>query len=221
MCRLQQRVALVGRVAGAVLRQRRRHAAFVPANRVGGERRLGDVVAEKEDDVGVLGDDVAPGRIVADLVALAAGDDKAQACRRIRRWRGTRAANRALLAEGAEAIPILACRREPGGLGMDAVRPIGLGDFFAAGDDMAETFVVGHFPAHAGVLRQVGSGEPRPEDHAGLVRLAGSDAEGKARQISGARAAGKVRHRGDRRRALQKAATRQRQGHTPTSSISR
>ena len=120
---LQRRVALVGGVAGAVLVERLHLAAFQPAHRVLPRRVLVDVVAEEHDEVELLVGDVAPGGVVADVVALAARDREAQRRRRVGGRRGARAADRALLAEGAEAIPVPAAGVEAGRLGVDAVRP--------------------------------------------------------------------------------------------------
>ena len=82
---LQQRVALVRRVAGPVLVERPDLAALDMANRPVLRGVLVDVVTEEEDDVRALRDDMAPRGIEADVPALAAADDEAERGRARRR----------------------------------------------------------------------------------------------------------------------------------------
>jgi hypothetical protein len=134
---------------------------------------------------------------VADVEALAARDRKAQGRSAVGRRRRPRAADRALLAEGAEAIPVPASRRETCGLGVDAVRPRRLGELVAARDDVGKALVARDFPLHRDALAERIAGEPRPEHDAVGARLSRSDAEREAVDVGAARAAREPRH-GDR-----------------------
>ena len=104
---------------------------------------------------------------------------------------------------------------------MDAVRPGGLGDLVAAGDDALEGLVGRDFPVHRLALAQPLAGEAGPEHHAVGTRLAGGDAEGKAAGIGAMRAAHEPGQCRRSCRAGDEAAPAKRLDQTPTSSSSR
>src|SRR6185295_2289253 len=87
-------------------------------------RRFVDVVAEMDDEVGLVGDEVAVGAEEALLVLLARGEGEAQPRRRrVGGGRRVKAADRARRACGVEAIEVPAVGREAGELDARAVAP--------------------------------------------------------------------------------------------------
>ncbi len=75
---LQIGIGLVQRIARAIVIERVRLPARVLAHMVAPPGRLVDVIAEKDDEIGRVGDDVAVGAVVALLVLLAGGEGEAQ-----------------------------------------------------------------------------------------------------------------------------------------------
>lgn len=149
---------------------------------------LVDVVAEEEDEVEVVLDQVAVGRVVAGLIVLAGGEGKAEAVERgIGRWGGFGAADGADLGAGDEAVVVLATGFEPLDVDVDAVAEFRCGNGGAVLDDGAEGLVAGDFPldfdgsgivAAETVFGEGIGGEAGPENDAGRKGIAGSDAEG-------------------------------------------
>ena len=177
---LQRGVAPVLGVAGPVLVERAQQPALVQARRHRRRRVFVDVVAEKGHQVQVLGGQVAPGGIVAMVPALAAGDRQAQRRSGIGRRGGARAADPALLAQRAKAVPVPAPGCQARGLGVHAVRPAAVSVLAAARGDAREGLVMGQLPLHRHLRRQVVAGQPRPQHQAVGARLAAGDAEGEA-----------------------------------------
>src|SRR5439155_6460290 len=103
---LQIGVDLVERVAAPIVLERHRLAAAVAAYEITSPRRFVDVIAQVNDQIGLIGDDVPVRREVALLVVLAGDEGEAQA-RRSSRWqrRGARAAGSADSDARGEAIP--------------------------------------------------------------------------------------------------------------------
>src|SRR5207247_1778374 len=107
MRRLQVRVAAIERVARAIVRERVRLGRVVAADEVAAPARLVDVVAEKRDEVRLVGNDVAIGAEKSLLVLLAGRERQAQPLRwRRRRGRRARGHDRAAGAARARAGPI-------------------------------------------------------------------------------------------------------------------
>src|SRR5258706_3266175 len=105
MARLQVRIRLVERIARAVLLEAVRRGTAMLAHVVLAPGRLVDVVAEKSDQVRLVGGDVAAG-VVPDLLVLLAGSErKAQP-------RGGRGRGRGGAPAAESAVP--AARAEPG-----------------------------------------------------------------------------------------------------------
>jgi len=182
---LQGRVALVGGIAGTVLLERSHDArALERAHRVLARRVLVDVVAEEHHEVEFFGGHVAPGRVMAHVETLAACDGEVQRARAVGGRRGAGAADGALLAECAKAVPVPAVRIEAGGLGVHAVRPRRFGNLFATRDDVAKPFVAGDLPLHGHAGRQCRAGQPGPQHDGVGTWLAGRDAQRKSRQVS-------------------------------------
>src|SRR2546422_11055136 len=104
---LQVRVAAMERVARAIVRERVRLGRVMAAHEVAAPARLVDVVAEKRDEVRLVGNDVAIGAKKSLLVLLAGCEREAQPLRRRRRrGRSARATDRAAGVAGGEAGPI-------------------------------------------------------------------------------------------------------------------
>ena len=131
-----------------------------------------DVVAQEGHQVGRGGRDMPVRRVGAKFPVLARGDGQFQ-----RGGQGAGCRRRARAAHGAdgvakhEAVPVPAPGRQAAHVDVHAVRQLGRGRGLALGDDAPETFVIGHFPAHAqgdggrraGLQRVVA--DARPQHH--------------------------------------------------------
>ena len=144
-----------------------------------------DIVAIMIDEGELLVGERAIGGVIAVLVILAAADPEAQRARaRAGGGDGARAADDALLAARAEAVPIGPVGLQAGKLDMDAVGELGPGDLAAMRHDRMELLVGGDLPGHrhrrhrhpAMGLERIGR-EPRPDHEAVRRRIAGGDSE--------------------------------------------
>ncbi|MNN31339.1 hypothetical protein D3C81_1450260 [compost metagenome] len=219
---LQVAVALVLRVAGAVVVQRK---TFMRAH--GPARMLQlvrspfiNVIAEEGHQVGRGCRDVPVRRIGAEFPVLARGDGQFQRGRH-----GAGRGRRARAAHGTDGVakdkpvPVPAPGRETAGVDVHAVREGGHGRGLALGGDAAKRLVFGHFPAHGqgdggrgGCVQRVvadacpqhdGVGQGRTGSDTERKRIAGAiHARGGTRAGTGQHAAGRGQCR-DARSALQ------------------
>ena len=175
---LERGIGLVLGVAIPVLGERAHVAALVPAYPVRVRGVLVDVVAEKHDEIEILGRHVAPGRVVTVIPPLAARDGEVEGGDlHVGSRRGARATDHALLAERAEAIPIPPAGSQARGLGVHAVRPRLIGRLHAPRGDVREALVARDLPAHLDEPRQITAHEARPQHHAVWSRMARGHAE--------------------------------------------
>jgi hypothetical protein len=202
---LQRGIGLVLGMPGPVLLERHhRRGRRVRAHAVGLTRALVDVVTEVDHEVDVLFDEVLEGREVAVRVVLAGDVGEVQPARhrRVPR-RGPEVPDRADLALGLEAVPVVALRPQARDFGVDRVHLVGADARVAAMDDPAEARVGGHLEAdpvaldpEPAAVERVGR-QARPQHDAVGRRLAGGDAElegivGEPRPGAGARDRGAV-----------------------------
>lgn len=149
---LQGGVAFVQGVAVAKIRQRGGVAQAVGAGQVGGVLGGGvfvDVVAEEEDDVGLVGGQVVPGGVVAVFPPLARGEGDAQRTGQVVCCRcGARAAHGAYCIAQHEAVVVPARGLQAVQLYVHAVAQLGQGGGLAFLHDVRKVGVVRHFPVH-------------------------------------------------------------------------
>ena len=166
----QLRGALVERVQPAKLLER-----AVPG--------LVDVIAEMEDEIGLLLGEIAVGRVRAADPRLAGGDGELQRLAVAGRGQRARAADAAGLAVSEEAVVKPASRGEVGDLDVDRVGVLGERCDGAAATDLDEALVVRELPADGDWRRARVGAEPRPQ-HDGVVKgIAGGDAEAKRPRV--------------------------------------
>jgi hypothetical protein len=173
---------------------------------------LVDVVADVDEEGGVVLDDPTVGREVAVLELRAA--DEAEAHLRgaaAERGRGARAADRARLAARVEAVPVLAIGLQFVDLDVDRVPVVRPGQRGAPADAAVQRLVVRDLPAHGDrargqrLLAERVEGQARPQDDAVARRLARGDADGE-------RIAAEAPAAGERGRCGNRAAKGQRRG---------
>ena len=182
---LQQRVAVVQRVALAVLLDRLALEVLpglAPAGvRVAAARVLVDVVAEEHEGVDVtLLDEVAVGGVVALLPVLARREGETEPVgHRALGGEGPRACGRGGEVVEAEPVPVLRVGGEAARVDVDRVAECGDGWRGAARDHVGERFVGGDLPRDVDVVvgQRLGGEEPRPEDHRVRERVTRGDAE--------------------------------------------
>ena len=186
---LQIGVALVQRMALAVVVQRQRPGTGAGAHGVGGTGVFVKVVAEEDDRVRLVGHQVAPGTEVAVLPTLARGIGQAQAGGLgVGRRQGAGAARRAdpvvAIAAEHEAVEIAAVAVQPGCFDMHAVSEFGQRLGLARLRDAREGVVVRQLPAHRDrsvgqrrATEQAGLNQPRPQHHAVMPRRAAGHAQ--------------------------------------------
>ena len=141
------------------VRTARPSCARTPSRRRG---VLVDVVAEEQHQVEVCVGDVAPGGVVAVVVALATRDREAQAVARIGRRRGARAAHRAALAQRLKRYQYQRPGSSPAARRARCARRLERGSMPRAAMSR-EAFVARQLPTHAALRRQVRAGEARPQ----------------------------------------------------------
>ena len=184
MHRLQVRVALVKRIALAVVVQRQRPPAAVHAHRIAGNGVFVDVVAQEQHRVQVFLAHVPIGAVVAMLPSLAGGVSQPQLLRhRIGRRESSGAPGGAFPVAGHEAVEVPAVRLQAGHFHVDRMGQRGLGLGLAALRDAAELLVVRHFPAHghrlcAQALEPSVGQQAGPQHDAVMRRRAAGHSEG-------------------------------------------
>src|SRR5882762_3456533 len=148
------------------------------AHEVVAPARLVDVVAEKRDEVRLVGDNVAIGAEKSLLVLLAGREREAQALRRRRRrGRSARATDRALGGAGGEAVPVPALGLESRHFDVHGMGPRRLRNCFSRRNNRFHRLARGEFPAHADREGIETAGEARPEDDAVRRRITRCHAE--------------------------------------------
>ena len=184
MGQLQSGVAFVQGVAVTVVGQRGGVAQAVGARQVCGGFGGGvfvDVVAQEQHQVRLVGGQMAPGRVMPMLPALARGKRYPQRPWQVtNRRRGARAACGAHRVAQHEAVVVPARGLQSLQLYMHAVAQRGQRGGLALLYDLGKACVLRHLPPH-GVgrqhLRRVGQQEPRPQHHAIRCRVAAGDAQ--------------------------------------------
>ena len=192
--RLQGGVGLVLRVPIAIVVERLQFFAHMPANLPDSPRPLIDVVAQVNDQVGVLSRHVLVGGVEPRFEVLARGDAKAEAGGECPSSRGGAGASpRAFLPEGPELVPVPAVGLKSRDLDVDAVGPLRGCHGGPLLYDLCQLFIVGDHPVdsdvfagHAAPFEGLG-GQSRPQHSARFGRIARGDPEGEERLGDGER----------------------------------
>ena len=146
---LKVRVTAILRVADPIVVQAHRLVADVPARRAGRRTVLVDVVAHVHDEVHVFLGEILVCRVEAVLEVLTRHERELHAawlaagCRE-----GPSPADRALLFARAEAIPVLAVRREIADVHVHRVRDRGPRHGHASSHDVPQARIESDFPVH-------------------------------------------------------------------------
>ncbi|MCY1530985.1 hypothetical protein D9M68_661960 [compost metagenome] len=148
---LQQRVALVQRVAVAEVLQAGRGGQAVRARqlraRVGGHRGLVDVIAQEHHQIQVFLPHLPVRGVVALFPALAGGKGKAHAWgQRVGRRRGAGAGRGGGCVAVHEPVEVPAVRAQPVDFHMNRMAQFGQRLRLAAANDATERFILGNFP---------------------------------------------------------------------------
>jgi hypothetical protein len=183
--RLQLRLALVERVACAIVVERVALGRAVTADAILAPGELVDVVAQVQDEVRLVGEHRLVRGVIAMLVLLARGDGEPQAFRsRIACGRRGGTTDRTARAAGREPVPVGATRFETAGLDVHGVRPVRHRVLDTGTHDPTKLRVGGDLPRyghgggrHAAARRERHGGEPRPQHDVVRRRIPGSDPE--------------------------------------------
>jgi hypothetical protein len=187
MGRLKVGVKAIKGVADAVIIEGVALGRVVVAHEVLAPGQLVDVVAEVQEEVGRIGDNLPVSGVVAVLVLLARArvDAQARERRTWRRCRGRATGGTRGLAT-AEPVPVRPAGLESRGLDVDRVGELRRGKGLAAGRHLPEPVVPGHLPLHgndgigldAPTGRQRHRRESRPQHETVGPRITRRHAEG-------------------------------------------